>query len=175
MYAGLGSDQWVAMDFVDVLVHIFLGSTCLLRPRTFMGGCKTYPYTLISTSQSPILHDGSRTLFSTKSYTYKIKWNKAIIWKPRGNGGPKMPRFNMTQLFTICLITMIILFFTGGDAIRQRCQEATYTQFKRYVDKGVMCSDVWPNKRQKAPSKYTHQPEIYARCIQYYAGKVCGP
>ena len=38
--------------------------------------------------------------------------------KPRGNGGPKMPRFNMTWLFTICLITMIILFFTGGgDAI----------------------------------------------------------
>ena len=32
--------------------------------------------------------------------------------KPRGNGGPKMPRFNMTWLFTICLITMIILFFT---------------------------------------------------------------
>ena len=31
--------------------------------------------------------------------------------KPRGNGGPKMPRFNMTWLFTICLITMIILFF----------------------------------------------------------------
>ncbi len=44
--AGLGNDQWVAMDFVDVLsAHLPSGSTCLLRPRTFMGGCKAHPYT----------------------------------------------------------------------------------------------------------------------------------
>lgn len=92
--------------------------------------------------------------------------------KPRGNGGPKMPRFNMTWLFTICLITMIILFFTGGgDAIGgSAAKEATYTQFKQYVDKGYVLSVV-ANKTEKHPQNI-HQPEIYARCIQY-AGKVC--
>ena len=48
--------------------------------------------------------------------------------KPRGNGGPKMPRFNMTWLFTICLITMIILFFTGGgDAMWRAVCSTTFT------------------------------------------------
>lgn len=48
--------------------------------------------------------------------------------KPRGNGGPKMPRFNMTWLFTICLITMIILFFTGGgDAIEAALPRKLHT------------------------------------------------
>lgn len=82
--------------------------------------------------------------------------------KPRGNGGPKMPRFNMTWLFTICLITMIILFFTGGgDAIGgSAAKEATYTQFKQYVEK-AMYSVLWPIK-QKAPSRYTSTRNIRA-------------
>lgn len=90
--------------------------------------------------------------------------------KPRGNGGPKMPRFNMTWLFTICLITMIILFFTGGgDAIGgSAAKEATYTQFKQYVDKGYVLSVV-ANKTEST-LKYTSTRNIRA---MYTMNTIC--
>ncbi len=44
--AGLGNDQWVAMDFVDVLVHIFLPEVRrLLRPGASLGRRQAHPYT----------------------------------------------------------------------------------------------------------------------------------
>ena len=61
----------------------------------------------------------------------------------RGNG-PKMPRFNMNWLYTIILIVLIALFFSGGgDALGgSAAKEASYTEFKQYVDKGYVLSVV---------------------------------
>lgn len=94
--------------------------------------------------------------------------------KPRGNGGPKMPRFNMTWLFTICLITMIILFFTGGgDAIGgSAAKEATYTQFKQYVDKGYVLSVV-ANKTESTLKIYINPK--YTRDVYNKPAKSVGP
>ena len=94
--------------------------------------------------------------------------------KPRGNGGPKMPRFNMTWLFTICLITMIILFFTGGgDAIGgSDAKEATYTQFKQYVDKGYVLSVV-ANKTESTLKIYINPK--YTRDVYNMPAKSVGP
>ena len=56
------------------------------------------------------------------------------------NNQPKMPKFNMNWLYTLIIIALAILFFTGGgDALMGEAtpaQEATYTKFKTYVDKG---------------------------------------
>ena len=95
--------------------------------------------------------------------------------KPRGNGGPKMPRFNMTWLFTICLITMIILFFTGGggDAIGgSAAKEATYTQFKQYVEKGYVLSVV-ANKTESTLKIYINPK--YTRDVYNMPAKSVGP
>ena len=61
-----------------------------------------------------------------------------------GGKGPKMPRFNMNWLYTIILIALIALFFSGGgDALGgNAAKEVTYTQFKQYVDKGYVLSVV---------------------------------
>ena len=50
-----------------------------------------------------------------------------------GGKGPKMPRFNMNWLYTIILIALIALFFSGGgDALGgSDAKEATYTEFKQ--------------------------------------------
>ena len=63
---------------------------------------------------------------------------------PRGGNGPKMPRFNMNWLYTFILIALMVLFFTGGgDALGgSAAKEATYTEFKQYVDKGYVLSVV---------------------------------
>ena len=63
---------------------------------------------------------------------------------PGGGKGPKMPRFNMNWLYTIILISLIALFFSGGgDALGgSAAKEATYTEFKQYVDKGYVLSVV---------------------------------
>ncbi len=63
---------------------------------------------------------------------------------PRGGNGPKMPRFNMNWLYTVILIFLMILFFTGGgDALGgSATKEATYTEFRQYVDKGYVLSVV---------------------------------
>ena len=47
---------------------------------------------------------------------------------PGGGKGPKMPRFNMNWLYTIILIALIALFFSGGgDALGgSAAKEATY-------------------------------------------------
>ena len=58
----------------------------------------------------------------------------------KDNNQPKMPRFNMNWLYITILISIAILFFTGsGDALgggASYSEEATFTKFKEYVDKG---------------------------------------
>ena len=52
---------------------------------------------------------------------------------------PKMPKFNMNWIYAIVLIGLVILFLSGGgDALGSSGagQDATYTKFKEYVQKG---------------------------------------
>ena len=66
--------------------------------------------------------------------------------KPLGDNQPKMPRFNMNWIYTIILAVLLVaLFSDGGSAIMggpSASQEATYTKFKIYVQKGYAKSVV---------------------------------
>ena len=72
-----------------------------------------------------------------------------------GNQPPKMPKFNMNWLYTIILIGLVVLFFTGGgDALGgSAAKQATYTEFKNYVDKGYVLS-VTANKTENKLKLY---------------------
>ena len=65
---------------------------------------------------------------------------------PLGDNQPKMPRFNMNWIYTIVIVLLAVLFFSdGGDMILggpTAQQNATYTKFKVYVDKGYAKSVV---------------------------------
>ena len=58
----------------------------------------------------------------------------------QNNDQPKMPRFNMNWIYTMIIIGLAILFFTGGgNALAGDASAsltATYTKFKTYVDNG---------------------------------------
>ena len=62
----------------------------------------------------------------------------------QGNKQPKMPRFNMNWLYMIILLVLVVLFMTGGgDALGgSAAKEASYTEFKQYVEKGYVLSVV---------------------------------
>ena len=66
--------------------------------------------------------------------------------QPNGNNQPKMPRFNILWVYTIVVVVLAVLFFSdGGDSILggpAANQQATYTKFKVYVQKGYAKSVV---------------------------------
>ncbi|MGI6242121.1 MAG: ATP-dependent zinc metalloprotease FtsH [Prevotella sp.] len=53
---------------------------------------------------------------------------------------PKMPKFNMNWIYIIIAVSLALLFFTGGgESLAQgsgTSKEASYTDFKTYVNKG---------------------------------------
>ena len=59
---------------------------------------------------------------------------------PLGDEQPKMPKFNMNWLYTLIIITLALLFFTDGGKMMfgepSATQEATYSKFQTYVQKG---------------------------------------
>ena len=65
---------------------------------------------------------------------------------PIGDNQPKMPKFNMIWLYTIAFVLLAVLIFSdGGDMLfggPYATQNATYTKFKVYVDKGYAKSVV---------------------------------
>ena len=65
---------------------------------------------------------------------------------PIGDNQPKMPKFNMNWLYTIAIVLLAVLIFSdGGDMLfggPSATQNATYTKFKVYVDKGYAKSVV---------------------------------
>ena len=65
--AGLGNDQWVAMDFVDVLVHIFLPEVRAYYDLEHLWeDAKLTHIPDLDETVSPILHDGSDIVFRLK-------------------------------------------------------------------------------------------------------------
>ena len=93
---------------------------------------------------------------------------------PGGGKGPKMPRFNMNWLYTIILIALIALFFSGGgDALGgSAAKEATYTEFKQYVDKGYVLSVV-ANKTESTLKIYINPK--YTRDVYKMSAQTVGP
>ena len=91
-----------------------------------------------------------------------------------GGKGPKMPRFNMNWLYTIILIALIALFFSGGgDALGgSAAKEATYTEFKQYVDKGYVLSVV-ANKTENTLKIYINPK--YTRDVYKMSAQNVGP
>lgn len=79
------------------------------------------------------------------------------------NNQPKMPKFNMNWIYTVILIALCILFITGGgDALAigsSAKQEATYTKFKEYVEKGYAKSVVI-NKDRSTITMYVKAQNI---------------
>lgn len=63
-----------------------------------------------------------------------------------GDNQPKMPKFNMNWIYTIVIVLLAVLFFSdGGDMLLggpSATQNATYTKFKMYVQKGYARSVV---------------------------------
>ena len=63
-----------------------------------------------------------------------------------GDNQPKMPKFNMNWIYTIVIVLLAVLIFSdGGDMLLggpSAAQNATYTKFKMYVQKGYARSVV---------------------------------
>ena len=91
-----------------------------------------------------------------------------------GGKGPKMPRFNMNWLYTIILIALIALFFSGGgEALGgNAAKEVTYTQFRQYVDKGYVLSVV-ANKTESTLKVYVNPK--YTRDVYKMSAQNVGP
>ncbi len=69
---------------------------------------------------------------------------------------PKMPRFNMNWIYTLVIIALAILFFTGGGnalATGAAQEKTTYTKFKQYVAKGY-ASNIVVNKSESNLKMY---------------------
>lgn len=90
------------------------------------------------------------------------------------NNQPKMPKFNMNWLYAIILISLVVLFMTGGgDALGgSAAKEATYTEFKQYVDSGYVLSVV-TNKTEGKLKLYINPKNI--RDVYGTSAKNVGP
>ena len=91
-----------------------------------------------------------------------------------GNRPPKMPKFNMNWLYTIILIGLLVLFFSGGgDALGgSAAKQATYTEFKQYVEKGYVLS-VTANKSDGKLKLYINPK--FTRDVYNLPAKQLGP
>ncbi len=76
---------------------------------------------------------------------------------------PKMPRFNMTWIYVIVGLALAFLFLTGGgDTLAKNAgtsKEATYTEFKSYVEKGY-ADHVVVNKEENTLRMYVKAKHI---------------
>lgn len=76
------------------------------------------------------------------------------------NMPPKMPRFNMNWLYTIIIIVLAYLFFTGGGSIgKQASAEASYSDFKQFVAHGY-AQKVVINRKESALKMYVKPEHI---------------
>ena len=90
------------------------------------------------------------------------------------NQQPKMPKFNMNWLYAIILCGLVALFISGGgDALGgSAAKQATYTEFKQYVDKGYVLSVV-ANKTESKLKIYINPKNI--RDVYKMSAKNVGP
>lgn len=98
---------------------------------------------------------------------------------PGGDKQPKMPKFNMNWLYTVIILLLAILFFTdGGTSFLGGVtpdQEATYTKFKTYVDKGY-AEKVVVNKDKSTLRMYVRQKnirDVFGKTAQHVGAHPC--
>jgi cell division protease FtsH len=91
-----------------------------------------------------------------------------------GDNQPKMPKFNMNWIYILVLLAIIGVFmFGGGDALGGSSdQEATYTKFKEYVQKGYAQSVVI-NKNDNTLKMFVKPKDI--RNVFQMSAKQVGP
>ena len=57
--------------------------------------------------------------------------------KNKNNNSPKMPRFNVGWIYILVLVSLVTVYFMGGDSVSGSASRTTsYKQFKIYVEKG---------------------------------------
>jgi ATP-dependent Zn protease len=92
------------------------------------------------------------------------------------NNQPKMPKFNMNWLYIIIMLFIALMLFSGGgEALlsgSSPTQEATYTKFKEYVNKGYAKSVVI-NKDDGVLKMYV-KPK-YIRDVFHLTAQQAGP
>lgn len=87
--------------------------------------------------------------------------------------GPKMPKFNINWLYTIIIIVLAVLFFSGGGEMgKTASQEASYSDFKKFVANGY-ASKVVINKKESELKMYV-KPENVRQVFKSSAKQV-GP
>lgn len=89
--------------------------------------------------------------------------NKNNPFSPRDNNEPKMPKFNMNWLYILVIIATAMLLYTntGSSLLSSKgaSQDATYTQFKNYVQKGF-AKNVVINKEESSLKMYVKPQNI---------------
>lgn len=88
------------------------------------------------------------------------------------NKQPKMPKFNMNWIYTVVIIALAILFFTGGgDSLASSVAEndkTSYTKFKEYVEKGF-ADHVVVNKTTNTLKMYVrakNSRDVFKKTVQ---------
>lgn len=84
---------------------------------------------------------------------------------------PKMPKFNMNWIYTLVIIALAILFFTGGgDALASgsTTEKMSYTKFKAYVEQGYVKNVVVNNTTNtlKMYVKAKHTRDVFKKDAQ---------
>lgn len=102
--------------------------------------------------------------------------NKNNPFNPGNNNEPKMPKFNMNWLYILVIIATAMLLFTNtGNSLLSSSgasQEATYTKFKEYVQKGY-AKNVVVNSDQKNLKMYVKPKHI--QDVFHMSAKQVGP
>ena len=102
--------------------------------------------------------------------------NKNNPFNPGNNNEPKMPKFNMNWLYILVIIATAMLLFTntGNNLLSSSgaSQEATYTKFKEYVQKGY-AKNVVVNSDQKNLKMYVKPKHI--QDVFHMSTKQVGP
>lgn len=99
---------------------------------------------------------------------------------PNGNKGPgnkpeepKMPKFNMGWIYTIIIIVLAYMFFTGGGNMGQQAsKKSSYSDFKQFVSHGY-AQKVVINKKESELKMYV-KPE-YIRKVFNRTAKQMDP
>ena len=102
--------------------------------------------------------------------------NKNNPFNPGNNNEPKMPKFNMNWLYILVIIATAMLLFTNtGNSLLSSngaSQEATYTKFKEYVQKGY-AKNVVVNSDQRNLKMYVKPKHI--QDVFHMSAKQVGP
>lgn len=77
-----------------------------------------------------------------------------------GSDGPKMPRFNMNWIYTIIILVLAYMFFTGGGSIgKMSSVQSSYSDFKQFIAHGY-ASKVVINKKESTLKMYVNSANI---------------